>query len=439
MGKKLENLDLESRRAFVSGAARSFLGLGALSMLPGSAMADSASKEKGTRDGGKTGGTAKRVIYLYMSGGMTHLDTFDTKPGAETQGPCESIRTSAPGVMISEFFPRMAKQMHHVAVINSLSSNQGAHQQARYLMHTSYVTRGTIKHPDLGAWSSYFLGSGNSNLPGNVKIGGNSSGLGGGFLESKHAALPIGDPEAGLQNSTLPKGIDEERFARRMKRAKAMNQQFLARYNDKQVRAYAGMYDEAVKVMKSEDLKAFDLTQEKNEVREKYGMDRFGQACLLARRLAESGVRYIEIDNGGWDTHVDNFGRVRTKGAVLDQAMAALVSELHERDMLKDTMVVLATEFGRTPQIVTERQNGRNHYPKAFSGLLIGGGIQGGVKYGKTDSEGREVEENLVEVPDFNATIAYALGLPLDKDVFSPSRRPFRVAHKGKPITSLFG
>ena len=432
MSRKQGTLDGRSRREFVTGAARSFLGLGTLAFVPGSILADSKSAPS-------KGGTAKRVIYLYMSGGMTHLDTFDTKPGAETQGPCESIKTSAPGVQISEYFPQMAKQMHHVAVINSLSSTQGAHQQGRYFMHTSYFMRGTIKHPDMGAWSSYFKGKGDTKLPGNVKIGGNSSGLGGGFLESKYAALPIGDPEAGLQNSTLPSGVDEDRFARRMKRAREMNQKFLARYDDKQVRAYSGMYDEAVKVMKSDDLKAFDLSSEKTAVREKYGMDRFGQACLLARRLVESGVSFVEIDNGGWDTHVDNFGRLETKGAVLDQAMAALVSELQERDMLKDTLVVLATEFGRTPQIVTERQNGRNHYPKAFSGLLIGGGIQGGVKYGKTDKEGREVEENLVEVPDFNATIGYALGLPLEKDVFSPSRRPFRVAHKGKPITSLFG
>ncbi|MEC9091485.1 MAG: DUF1501 domain-containing protein [Planctomycetota bacterium] len=423
--------DPGSRRQFVANAAKCWLGLGTLPLVPASAKGDSKS-------GIQPGGTAKRVIYLYMSGGMTHLDTFDTKPGSETQGPCESINTSVPGVQISEYFPKLAKQMHHVAAINSLSSTQGAHQQGRYFMHTSYFVRGTIKHPDLGGWTSYFLGKEKGNLPGNVKIGGSSSGLGGGFLESKYSALPIGDPEAGLQNSKLPRGIDGDRFARRINRAKEMNQKFLDRYNDKQVRAYSGMYDEAVKVMKSEDLGAFDLSLEKTDVRNQYGMGRFGQACLLARRLVESGVRFVEVDNGGWDTHTDNFGRVETKGRELDQALATLISDLEQRDLLKDTLIVLATEFGRTPKIVTERQNGRNHYPKAFSGLLIGGGIQGGIKYGKTDKEGREVEENPVEVPDFNATIGYALGLPLEKDVFSPSRRPFRVAHKGKPITALF-
>ncbi|MDB4794143.1 DUF1501 domain-containing protein [Pirellulaceae bacterium] len=434
MARLTNQLESSSRRAFVSGAAKSFLGLGTLAISPSLA---SGISNTGFAPA-STGGKAKRVIYLYMSGGMTHLDTFDTKPGAETQGPVESIKTSAPGVKISEYFPKMAKQMHHAAVINSLSSTQGAHQQGRYFMHTSYFMRGTIKHPDMGAWNSYFNGKGDTMLPGNVKIGGNSAGLGGGFLEARFAAMPIGNPEEGLQNSSLPAGITDDRFSRRMRRAQEMNEKFLGKYNDKQVRAYTGMYDEAVKVMKSEDLKAFDLTREKAATRESYGQNPFGQACLLARRLVESGVSFVEIDNGGWDTHVDNFGRVATKGAILDQAMAALTADLNDRDMLKDTMIVLATEFGRTPKIVTERSNGRNHYPKAFSGVLIGGGITGGVKYGKTDKEGREVEEDLVEVPDFNATIAYGLGLPTEKDVFSPSRRPFRVAHKGKPITSLF-
>ena len=263
-----KSMDPASRRAFVTGAAKSFLGLGALAYGAKMASADDSKAEVKEIPGG---GTAKRVIYLYMSGGMSHLDTFDTKPGAETQGPLESIKTSVPGLLISEYFPKVAKQMHHAAVINSLNSTQGAHQQGRYLMHTSYFMRGTITHPDLGAWSSYFLGNEGTSLPQNIKIGGNSSGLGGGFLESKFAALPIGDPNSGLQNSALPRGVSETQFSHRMKRASEMNQKFLAKYNDKQVRAYSGMYDEAIKLMRSEELKAFDLTQEKQETRDKYG------------------------------------------------------------------------------------------------------------------------------------------------------------------------
>ena len=420
-----------ARRSFITGAAKTMLGIGAMPML--SQLAAAASAGPATKLGGK----AKAVIYLYMGGGMSHLDTFDTKPGAETQGPVESIKTSADGVMISEFFPTMAKQMHNVAVVNSMNSTQGAHAQGRYYMHTSYFQRGTIQHPDMGAWSSRMLEKSTRSLPSNVKIGGNSSGLGAGYFESEHSALPIGDPEAGLQYSKLFKGVTEDRFAARLKKLNNMNAGFTKKFDIKQARAYASMYDEAVALMKSEDLAVFDLTQEKKEVRQRYGLGRFGQGCLLARRLVENGVRFIEVSDGGWDTHGNNFKRVAEKGAVLDQAMGALLADLESSGLLESTLVVLATEFGRTPKIHTERENGRNHYPQAFSCLLAGGGIKGGIKYGKTDDEGREVVEDQVGVTDFNATIATCMGIPLTKKVVSPSGRPFTVADKGNVVAEL--
>ncbi len=197
------------------------------------------------------------------------------------------------------------------------------------------------------------------------------------------------------------------------------------------------MYDEAIKLMSSKDLEAFDLQKESEAMRAAYGSDSFGRGCLLARRLVEHGVRFVEVTYGGWDTHNQNFDAMEEKCPTLDRAVAALLGDLEARGMLQDTLVVLTTEFGRTPQIVTERM-GRNHYPKAFSAMLAGGGIKGGMKYGKTDAGGEEVIENKIEVPDFNATIAHALGLPIEHVVFSPSQRPFTVAHKGKPITELF-
>lgn len=421
-----------TRRAFVSNAAKTFLGIGAMPLLSNLAW---AAESRGTSV--NRNAKAKSVIYLYMSGGMSHLDTFDTKPGAETQGPVESIKTSADGVQISEFFPNTAKQMHNVAIVNSMNSTQGAHAQGRYFMHTSYFQRGTVRHPDMGAWASRFLGKINPSLPANVKIGGNSSGLGAGFLESEFAALPIGDPEAGLQYSSMVEGMTNDRFGARLKRLKDMNAGFASKYDTKEARAYASMYDEAVTLMKSRDLAAFDLTQESDEMRDRYGRNRFGQACLLGRRLVENGVRFIEIDDGGWDTHGSNFERVAEKGAVLDQALGALLADLEASGLLSSTMVVLATEFGRTPTIQTDRDNGRNHYPQAFSCLLAGAGIKGGVKYGSTDKEGREVTENMVVVPDFNATIATALGIPINEEVISPDKRPFTVADKGKPIKEI--
>ena len=425
------HLNDPSRRRFLSQAAQTLLGVGTLPLLNHLAHGKAVSGALGQP------ATAQRVIYLYMGGGMSHLDTFDPKPGAETQGPVEVLRTNVAGIQVTEYLPQMAKQMDKVAVINSLSSTQGAHAQGRYFMHTSYFLRGTIKHPDLGAYSSLLLPAANDMLPASVKIGGNSSGLGGGFLESKHAALPIGDPEAGLQHSQLPRRITDERLMRRLRRVREMNRQFSREFDNKSVRAYSGMYDEAVRLMKSKDLEAFDLAKESPAMRAAYGDDKFGQGCLLARRLVEHEIRFVEVDFGGWDTHTDNFERVSQKSAVLDQAMAALLQDLADRGMLESTLVVLATEFGRTPDIVTER-NGRNHYPKAFTCLLAGGGIRGGQAYGKTDNAGREVVDGQVTVPDFNATIAHALGLPLDQEIFSPSKRPFKVASDGVPVTALF-
>ena len=423
-----------ARRSFITGAAKAMLGIGAMPMLSQLAAASPAAPVK---IGNKVGGKAKSVIYLYMDGGMSHLDTFDTKPGAETQGPVESIKTSADGVMISEYFPSLAKQMHNVAVINSMNSTQGSHGHGRYYMHTSYFKRGTIQHPDLGAWSSRMLKSPKRSLPSNVKIGGSSSGLGAGYFESKYSALPIGDPEAGLQYSQLYKEVTPNRFTARLKKLNDMNAGFSKKFDIKQARAYASMYDEAVSLMKSKDLAVFDLTQEKDEVRDRYGRGKFGQGCLLARRLVENGVKYIEVDNGGWDSHGNNFRQVEAKGAALDQALSALLADLEASGLLKTTLVVVATEFGRSPQIFAERENGRNHYPQAFTCLLAGGGIKGGLKYGKTDDEGREVVEDLVSVTDFNATIATCMGLSLTKEVTSPSGRPFTVADDGKVITDL--
>jgi uncharacterized protein (DUF1501 family) len=191
-----------------------------------------------------------------------------------------------------------------------------------------------------------------------------------------------------------------------------------------------------VRVMKSADLAAFDLAKESEQMHDAYGEDSFGQGCLLARRLVEHGVRFVEVTFGGWDTHQDNFTRVPEKCAILDQAISALLGDLERRGLLQETLVVITSEFGRTPKI--NERGGRDHYPKAFSSVLWGGGVNGGQTYGKTD-QGIEVTENKLGVPDLNATIAYALGLPLDVVIYSPSKRPFTVADHGQPVTSIFG
>lgn len=421
-----------SRRDFAAKTASSLLGVGLLgSYMNGKSYGafENSSKLKQVA-------TAKNVIYLYMSGGQSHMDTWDPKEGVETAGPTKPTKTSADGVRISEYLPLSAQQMHHACVINSLTSTQGAHEQGNYMMHTSYDLRGTIRHPAMGAWLNVFQGGGNSTLPNFVFIGNDSRHPGSGFFPAQFSPLYVSNPENGLKNVKLQPGLTEERFVKRMGLADELDQDFRATFPHRNVKAYSDMYDNAMSMMKSEDLKAFDLTEEPEDLRKAYGKEAFGQGCLLARRLVERGVRFVEVSLGGWDTHAANFVRVPELCDTLDKGLATLLQDLNARGLLKDTLVVLTSEFGRTPDI---NQNvGRDHYPKAFSAVLAGGGIAGGVTYGKTDKEGREVAENKVQISDFNATIAYALGLPLDQVIYSPSKRPFTIADKGQPITSLF-
>ncbi len=429
----LQRADELSRRDFVMRAAKTCLGVTAAPMfLSGKAQAafEGSSKLKQVP-------TARNVIYLYMSGGMSHLDTFNAQPGTEEAGPVEHIKTSADGVLLSGYLPRLAEQMHHVAIINSLNSTQGAHAQGNYFMHTSYTLRSTIKHPSMGAWLATHQGRSNPTLPSSVVITGNSQHPGAGFFGASVSPLIINNPAAGLADIRRPAALSQDDFDYRLGLASKLDQGFRESYDYSDVRAYADIYKDAVGMMKSEDLKAFDIDDEPMEMQELYGADTFGQGCLLARRLVEHGVRFVEVTMGGWDTHTDNFVRVPENCSKIDQAVAGLLSDLDRRGLLNETLVVLTTEFGRTPRI---NQNvGRDHYPKAFSSILAGGGIRGGQIYGKTDKGGHEVAENKVSPPDLNATIGYALGLPLDNVIFSPSKRPFTIADKGQPITSLFG
>jgi len=415
----------------MEGTAKTFLGVGALGLTSRAAAATGTNSALPERVD-----AAKHVIYLYMNGGMTHLDTFDTKPGHENQGETKTINTNVDDIKLSALLPSLAAQADKLAIIRSLTSTAGAHDQGNYLMHTSYDQGATIRHPGIGAWSLKFKGRLNPNLPGSVFIGGDSRiNGGGGFFEPQYEPLTISDPQAGLKNSKL-RGMTKEDFDQRLALAAAFDADFHARYKVKQVRAYTQMYDDAVRIMQSRDLAAFDLSAEDKMTRERYGDNAFGQGCLLARRLIEHDVRAVEVSYGGWDMHNNVFVAAPEKCGVLDQAMGALLSDLESRGKLGDTLVVLTTEFGRTPRI--NQNEGRDHYPRAFSSVLAGGGIKGGITYGKTDEGGENVLEDPVRIPDFNATIAYALGLPLDQVLYSPSKRPFTVAHKGRPVLDLF-
>lgn len=425
--------DESTRREFVKSAARACLGVSLMQpLLRGSAHAvafEGSSKARQVA-------TARNVIYLYMAGGMTHLDTFGVSPGADTMGDTTCIPTSADGVQLGSGLPTVARHMHHGVVINSLTSTQGAHEQGNYFQHTGYTMRGATRHPTMGAWLQKFQGKGNPDLPGTVVISNDSKHPGGGFFEASFQPLLINNPAMGLQHSRRPESLAATDLDYRLNLSARLNAGFEKAYDHSAVRAYGDVYKDAMRVMKSADLVAFDLNQEDARLQEEYGKSSFGQGCLLARRLVEHGVRFVEVTSGGWDMHNDLYARLPEKIGELDRALGALLGDLERRGLLQETLVVVTSEFGRTPQI--NQNAGRDHYPKAFSSALWGGGIRGGQVYGRTD-RGIEVTENKITPPDLNATIAYALGLPLDQVLYSPTKRPFTIADKGQPVTELFG
>ena len=335
-----------------------------------------------------------------------------------------------------------AKLAHRACVIRSMSSRQGAHEQGQYLLHRSYSPRGTIVHPAIGSWIVRHKGRKNTTLPGFVTVGTNPKNASAGFFGADYQGVPLGRPDEGLKDSKRPNSVSEQNFTKRLAIADVLNKKFHETYKSQDVKSYDSLYDEAVNLMKSEDLKAFDIKLEPSSTRSKYGKDSFGQGCLLARRLVEVGVRFVEVGLGGWDTHYDNFTSVEARAAVLDKGFSTLVQDLEAKGLLETTLVVIGTEFGRTPNIVTEHDNGRDHHPACFSTVMAGAGIKGGTTYGKSDREARRPDTDGVSVQDFNATIGYALGVDSQKILHSPSGRPFRMAGAekdiGNPIKSIF-
>lgn len=416
-----------SRREFAASLAKGFLGVNAIL----------ASQDLMGLEVPHIIPSAKSVIFLYMSGGMTHVDTFDPKPeNKEVMGETTAINTSADGIQLGHWLPETAKEMNRASLLRSLNTNQGAHEQANYLLHTSYQKRGTIVHPTLGSWITKMRGNSNPTLPANVRVNGGSNILGAGYFEKKYGPLPLGNPSAGIQNIKKAEYIGEDLYQERINISKSFNQDFLKDFPQKKVRAYTDLYDDAVKLMKSKDLDAFDLTKETQQTRDSYGDNNFGQGCLLARRLVENSVRFIEVQYGGWDMHNDVFGNLETKAQVLDQGLSSLLKDLDARGLLSETMVVVASEFGRSPEVKAGRI-GRDHHPSSFSALMAGGGIKEGYVHGKSDERAHYVEEQGVSMQDLNATIAHAMGISTSKVIYSPSGRPFKIAHDGKVIREI--
>jgi hypothetical protein len=416
-------------------------------------------------DAAKHPARKRSCILLWMNGGPSQTDTFDLKPGHANGGPFKEIATTAPGLKISEHLPKIAKFGDKMAVIRSMSTKEADHSRGTFLMRTGYVPLGAIQFPPLGAIVSRELGSTESPLPNSVSIGPyrffNPAAYGPGYLGPAYAPLIVGDGgqvfqqqqqgqdnayerQLKVENMDLPKDVSPDHADARLELLQEMQKDFVVKHPGVAPLSHQNAYDRAVRLMKTAAAKAFNLEDEPEALRDAYGRNLFGQGCLLARRLIEQGVPFVEVTLAGvnnqqafgWDTHQQNFDAVKRLSAVLDPAWGTLMEDLKQRGLLDSTLIVWMGEFGRTPKI--NGQQGRDHFPNAWTTVLAGGGIKGGQAIGKTGASGEAVEDKPVRVPDFIATICMALGIDPMKQYQSNVGRPIRIADKiAEPIKEV--
>jgi hypothetical protein len=405
----------------------------------------------------------RSCILLWMTGGPSQMDTFDLKPGHANGGPYKEIATKVPGIKISEHLPKIARHMDRMALIRSMRTREADHGRATYQMRTGHLPGGPVQYPTLGSLFSKEMDRPGAELPGFVSIAPyrffSPAAYGPGFLGPRYAPLVIGEGQQGLlpipgqqnnyekglkvQDIDLPAGVDAERSAARIQLLREMQDDFLARRSALPSQSQRSAYQRAVTLMRSRATTAFNLDEERRELRDRYGRNLFGQGCLLARRLIEAGVPFVEVslaNSGntvlGWDTHINNFDGVRSLSGVLDPAWATLMDDLKEKGLLDSTLIVWMGEFGRTPKI--NGQQGRDHWANSWTTVLAGGGIKGGQVVGKTSADGTTVEERPVSVEDLLATVALALGIDPEKPNRSNVGRPIRIVEAvARPIKEV--
>jgi hypothetical protein len=375
-------------------------------------------------------------ILLWMQGGPSQFETFDPKPGHENGGETKAISTSVPGIELAENLPHLAGLMDKVAIIRSMTTKEGNHQRASFLLHTAHVPTASIRYPTLGSVVAHELAVGGGELPAFVRIGRQFRDVGGGGLLGS-----VQDPFAVTDATQLPDNAQPATKAARYERRLALLERLETtdRRTDieQEIVEHRGLYKKAARMIRSPRMETFDIGREPENIRGAYGEGDFGAGCLLARRLVEAGVTFVEVALGGWDTHDDNFNRTRGLTARLDQPYAYLLEDLAQRGMLDKTLVIWMGEFGRTPRI--NPRSGRDHYPRAFSVALAGGGVQGGRTIGRTNEAGTEVADRPVTTEDLFCSFYHSLGIDPSKENMSPIGRPIKIVDGGQPVSELFG
>ena len=387
-------------------------------------------------------GPAKSVIHIYLPGGMAHQESFDPKPYAplEYRGPFKSIKTSVPGVHFSENFKETAKIANKITVCRSMTHGEAAHERGTHNMFTGYKPSPAIKFPSFGSVVSHEYGS-RKNLPPYVCVPNVPNEFAGsGYLSSSYGPFGLGsDPSQEnfkVRDLALPKEISNDRFSKRRSLLDTVDDHFRQVEKSDALGAMDKFYNDAYSLISSQEAReAFDMSKESDKVKERYGKNQAGQRMLLARRLVESGVRFVSLTYGGWDMHQNIEAGFNRQGPELDKAYASLINDLDERGLLDSTLVMLSSEFGRTPKI--NKDSGRDHYPRVFSVALAGGGITRGQVYGSSDAFATAPEDDPLSVEDLATTVYDRIGIVADKELMAPGDRPMEIVDGGKVIKEL--
>lgn len=413
-----------SRRGFLAGALGGTLGLLALGPFHRPAFTRELAKQQ------------KRVLMIWLHGGASQLETWDPKSGTKTGGPFQAIPTSVSGIHICELLPYTAKQMHRLALVRGLNTAEDDHGKGAYIMHTGRRKEPAMQWPHLGSVCAKLLGDDDNPLPGYIHITpGGSGGVNSGdaaFLGPRYASVALSDGHAPAnldRPAALTETADHQRHAFRIH----ADQRFLRSRRTAQTEAYTQSYDQAAQLMRQRGL--FDIDKELPAVVDRYGRHDFGRHCLMARRLLEGGATFVKVMHSNYDTHHENFDFHIEQLGEFDRPFATLLDDLHERGLLSSTLVLVASEFGRTPNI--NRNYGRDHWSRAWSIALAGCGIQGGVVHGKTNAEGTAVTDGQVNGGHLFHTYLSALGFS-SKKKFYIDQRPIPIADpKASPIQEV--
>jgi Protein of unknown function (DUF1501) len=423
-----------SRRGFLAAGACSGLGL----TLPELLMRQAAAEQKNY---GHIEAKAKSVIHIFLPGGMAQQESFDPKPYSplEYRGELRPIKTNT-GEEFCETVPELSKRADKFAVIRSMTHGEAAHERGTHNMFTGYKPSPALQYPCFGSVVSHEFGPRN-NLPPYICIPNVPNEFAGtGYLPSSYGAFALGSdpnrPDFKVRDLDLAGGVDSDRFNRRKKALEAVNRNFVYSTASDKVGAMNTFYERAYDMLDTPAAReAFDITKEDNKLRDRYGRNEAGQRMLMARRLVEAGSRLVTLTYGGWDMHAKITDAFKRTMPALDVALSTLLDDLSERGLLDETLVMVSSEFGRTPKVNPDA--GRDHWPKVFSVMLAGGGIKGGQVYGASDATAAEPDDRPVSPEDLATTMYHLLGIVADKELMAPGDRPIEIVDGGQVLTDL--